>query len=467
VELRDLRIALRRHWLVAVSAFLVCVLVGAYVAYSADKTYEASATLTVEPDPTTSQGGQGGTQIANFLIPTVVRELRSSPYRDAARAQLDEDTADDRVKISSSVETGTGIIDVTVEAKQADTAVAWANALATVADQRADAEESFIDVRVIQPATGAKVSTGGDQLALMIASVVLGLLAAVFVALIASRTRRALDPTVEARQRLHLPVLATIPRIRALRRRALRPLMSSKSIPDLEEAFRQLRTAVELNLVRERPDVIAITSYVAGEGKTTVTVGLGEALASVGHDVVLVDADLRRPALHTALGVTMAGDGLADWARHDRHPELRRSDIEQLGYLPAGTPDRHPADVTAIALSRALAAYRQPGRLILLDAPPIHGVAETPLILDAASHIIVVVDASSSRMPELGALLDELQSRGIRILGTVVNRARKRRGDKQEYYAFVAPRRAERTNGQASLPPPPVPTPQSPTRTTN
>ena len=481
MELRDLRIALRRHWLAAIAAFLVCVLVGGYVAYSADKTYEASATLSVRPS---NSGSQGGVSSANFAIPTLVRELKSSPWREQASTGLEAGTAEARVKVDSSVETGTGIVNVTVEARNADTAIAWANALATVAttDYAAPVPvdptttdpaatetatetataDPLIVVDLIQPASSAKLATGGDRTALLIASAVLGVLAAVFVALIASRTRRALDPTVEARSRLHLPVLATIPRVRALRRRPLRPLMSSKSIPDLEEAFRQLRTAVELTLVRERPEVIAVTSYTAGEGKTTVTVGLGTALASVGHDVVLVDADLRRPALHTALGVAMGADGLADWARHDRHPELRRSDIEQLGYLTAGTPDRHPADVTALALSRALAAYQQPGRLILLDAPPIQGAAETPLILDAASHVIVVVEASSSRMPELSGVLDELQARGIRVLGAVVNRAKKRRGDKAEYYAFVAPRQKQRTNGKASLPP--ASTRPSPTR---
>ena len=86
MELRDLRVALRRHWFAATAAFLVCMLVGVYVAYSADKTYEATATLSVQPNPTVSGGGQGGVQAANFIIPTVVAELKSSPYRDLAGA---------------------------------------------------------------------------------------------------------------------------------------------------------------------------------------------------------------------------------------------------------------------------------------------------------------------------------------------------------------------------------------------
>jgi Mrp family chromosome partitioning ATPase len=226
-------------------------------------------------------------------------------------------------------------------------------------------------------------------------------------------------------------VLATIPRVRALSKRPLRPLMTSKSIPELEESFRQLRTAVELTLARERPDVIAVTSLVASEGKTTVTVGLAVALASVGHDVVLLDADLRRP--RGPHGASVCRSAATAWPSGPgvRMP-VRRSEVEQLGYLTAGNPDRHPADVTALALSRALVAYRQPGRLVLLDAPPIRGAAETPLVLDAASHVIVVVDASSSKMPELASVIDDFQARGIRFLGVVVNKAKKHRRDKAD-----------------------------------
>jgi len=450
--------------LVATAAFLLCMLVGGYVAYSAAETYKATATLSVQPNPAPSGGGQGGVQIANFAIPAIVVELKASPYREAARAALESDVAQKRVKVTSSVETGTGIVKVTVEADKPETAVKWANALATVAENDPARASGFVSVSVIEPATHARAATGSDRTALLLASAVLGVLAAVFVALIASRTRRALDPTIEARARLHLPVLATIPRVRALSKRPLRPLMTSKSIPELEESFRQLRTAVELTLARERPDVIAVTSLVASEGKTTVTVGLAVALASVGHDVVLLDADLRRPAVHTALGVPLGSDGLAEWSRRDHHPELRRSEVEQLGYLTAGTPDRHPADVTALALSRALVAYRQPGRLVLLDAPPIRGAAETPLVLDAASHVIVVVDASSSKMPELASVIDDFQARGIRFLGVVVNKAKKHRRDKNDEYAYVVPRMQTRTNGATANPavPAPAPAPRPP-----
>ena len=241
VELRDLRVALRRHWFAATAAFLVCMLVGVYVAYSAAKTYEATATLSVQPNPTVSGGGQGGVQAANFIIPTVVAELKSSPYRDLASDALPDQYANRRVEGERQRRNRhrhrQGQRRGRRPARPRSTGPMRSPRSRRTIPARAT---GFVSVKIIEPATHAKAATGSDKTALLIASAVLGLLAAVFVALIASRTRRALDPTVEARARLHLPVLATIPRVRALRKRPLRPLMTSKSIPDLEESFRQL-----------------------------------------------------------------------------------------------------------------------------------------------------------------------------------------------------------------------------------
>ena len=58
-------------------------------------------------------------------------------------------------------------------------------------------------------------------------------------------------------------------------------------------------------------------------------------------------------------------------------------------------PDRHPADVVTVTLPRAHRALAAEGRILLIDAPPLHGVAETPFVLSVAHHVILVVDASS------------------------------------------------------------------------
>ena len=196
--------------------------------------------------------------------------------------------------------------------------------------------------------------------------------------------------------------------------------------------------------MRERPgrDRRDLASSRA-KGKTTVTVGLAVALASVGHDVVLLDA--------TCAGPPCTPRSVCRSARRASPTGPAATAIRSCGAArssnSATSPRAPPTGIrptsTALALSRALIAYRQPGRLVLLDAPPIRGAAETPLVLDAASHVIVVVDASSSKMPELASMIDDFQARGIRFLGVVVNKAKKHRRDKNDEYAYLVPRDAD------------------------
>jgi Mrp family chromosome partitioning ATPase len=434
VDLRDLRVALRRHRLVALAAFGICVLIGVVAAYLPEETYRASATLSVEPNLEASENSpQSAAQLTAFVIPSLVERLGSSSYRESAAESLDPEVSARPVAVRASVDTGTGIVRVRVESRAPAVAAAWANALAEHAIDDPTLEE--VDVVLIETARPPREPAEPQRGPIIAASLVLGGIAAVFSALVASRTRRALDPTEEVRARLHIPVLATVPRSRALARSgAPLPGLLQGAAPELVEAFRRLRTAVELSLVEERPEVVAVTSLSAGEGKTTVVVGLGIALASVGHDVAIIDADLRRPAVTSALGVAPGTEGLADWVRRDGTPELRAGPIVGLSYLPAGTPDRHPADAVALALPRALGALSHPGRLVLLDAPPIQGVAESPLVLDAATHVLLVIDAATVRLPELERQLVQLREAGIAVLGAVVNRTRERRNAKDDYY---------------------------------
>jgi hypothetical protein len=76
--------------------------------------------------------------------------------------------------------------------------------------------------------------------------------------------------------------------------------------------------------------------------------------------------------------------------------------------------------------------------------------------------VIVVVDASSSKMPELASTLEEFRARGVSFLGVVVNKAKKHRRDKNDEYAYLVPRVQTHTNGSVTNPPAPAPAPRPP-----
>lgn len=437
VELKELSLALRRHWVIALLAFGLCFSLGALAAVSSERPYVATAIVAATP-VTSPEGGAAPNvvQTANYLLPIYVEELRSRDFRTAVRETLPPEVADVPVTVDPSSDAGTGILRIRVSAPQAVPAAAWATAMADRLASDVDAAVGGpLELRVLERAAVPRTPQSRAS-TFLLASFVLGLIAAVFAALVASRVVRALDAVEEVRRRLGAPVLGEIPKARSLRSPVKSVGETLVDGPrDVLEAFQALRTNVELALVQHRPDVIAVTSFASGEGKSTVAAALGLSMAAVGHSVTLIDADLRQPSLHHRLGEPF-GDGLADVTTADPH-HLVRSLPSGVDFLAAGVPDRHPADVMAVALPHALSGLRGEGNLVIVDGPPLQGVAETPYIASLANHVILVLDPAGTKLPEIERAVARLRESGVVVLGVVLNRARRRRRSRTNpYYAY-------------------------------
>lgn len=432
MELRDLRLALHRHWVVAAIAFLACLGVGIAAAYVPAKTYRATAVVLATPAPT---AGGNLVQVASFQIPAIIETIQSRAFIERVARELPEGLPGD-LDVSARSDPGTGILRISAEGGDPNAVAVWATALArtVVTDATSAAQLAAVDPTVPPPlvslqslgeARPPQEAVAPQPVPILVGSFVIAVIAALLAAVGASRARRALDVGDEVRRRLGAPVLGQIPAVRRLRR-------SSRSVPDvlqdgpsqLVEAFQGLRTNVELAFHGERPPAVAVASWTSGEGKSTVVAGLAISLANVGRDVVVVDGDLRRPTAHLKLGEPF-GEGLADAARVDPASLVLPTRFEHLSFMPAGIPDRHPADVLAVALPRAVAALSAEGRLVLIDAPPLNGVAEAPLVASVARHVIVVVDAANSNLDDLEQSVARLRAAGVVVVGLVINRARR------------------------------------------
>ena len=139
--------------------------------------------------------------------------------------------------------------------------------------------------------------------------------------------------------------------------------------------------------------MIAFTSCDPREGKSTVVSHTAWALATPGQFVVAVDADLRQPRLHEIFGVELS-PGVSDIAVATGPTELLApTGNRYLEVIPAGVPTRHPADIAVADIPRLLRALRESDRTVVLDCPPIMGVAETTILVAKADAVILVVDA--------------------------------------------------------------------------
>ncbi|MDE2005711.1 MAG: AAA family ATPase [Rhodospirillales bacterium] len=193
------------------------------------------------------------------------------------------------------------------------------------------------------------------------------------------------------RAALARPCLALVPEVRraVLGRLRVEDYAALKPRSAFAEQLRALRAGLWLGAAR--PRAVAVTAARPAEGKTTVAVALGRAAALSGERTILLDCDLRHPALARLFG-TEGAPGLADYLREeaDLSEVVRKDPLTSLRYVGAGRPD---ADGFGLFLSDAMADLMQRLReeydLVLLDTPPALAMSDTRVIASLADATVL------------------------------------------------------------------------------
>jgi capsular exopolysaccharide synthesis family protein len=213
------------------------------------------------------------------------------------------------------------------------------------------------------------------------------------------------------------------------------------------EQYQGLRLTIE-RLRRTRPlQVIAVTSPAAGEGKTLTAINLAGALARGSDDarVLLIDADLRRPAVARQLAMTDEKGGLAEVVGNPSSTLDRvthRIDPYNLSVIPAGSRNGTVHHILrSPRLDQVLADTRQRYDFVVLDTPPLLPVFDSALLANAVDGVLMVVAANYTPRKLLGEALNLLDP--AKVLGIVFNRdARPMFGYYNAYYRDYFPDRA-------------------------
>jgi capsular exopolysaccharide synthesis family protein len=238
--------------------------------------------------------------------------------------------------------------------------------------------------------------------------------------------RGALDSSFKAPEPLAAvagsPVLATVAHERSM------TLTRSAAAPPYRpsESFRQLRTNLRyLAVDQPAPRVIAITSAVAGEGKTTVALNLASALAEAGRSVCLVEADLRRPTLAQSLGlVAEVGVTTILVGRTTVEEALQYVD-EHLAVLTSGVLPPNPSELLDSAQTRKL--FAQLSELFdyaIVDTAPLLPVSDGVTVASMADVSLLVTRAGKTSHRQVADAVETLAAVGARPAGVVLNELR-------------------------------------------
>lgn len=195
----------------------------------------------------------------------------------------------------------------------------------------------------------------------------------------------------------------------------------------LAESFRLLWSNIEFLRMTSTLKTILVTSPGQGNGKTTIASSLAVSIAQSEHHVVLVDADLRRPAVHTALKLSKA-PGLCDVIGNGSKVESVIRSWNGNQYLKVLTVGNQPPNITEVVgsnrLSAILSDLKAHHELIIVDSPPLI-IADAYNLASRVDGVIIVLEPGQTTNEQARALKEQLARSNAKILGFVFNKVTK------------------------------------------
>ena len=420
MELREYVRACRRRWVWLVVPVLLAAGAAAGLTLSREPGHRSTMVLFVTTG--TGDPDAGAARLNSYLslltgpqvVRGVVERVRPAPGADEVRRSL-----------SARVREGTDLLEVSAvdpsaERSRAIVRAATAELVALVrrlGPPTAAGDGPPPAVSVVQDAVTARRPDGLVRNAGFAAA--LGLLIGAVAVAVAQAARRTVADEDDLR-RLDLGTVATI----SLGGRAGR---SGQPDEALAEAFRRLRSLL--------PDAAGLRGGAAGgtsllltgahrrEGTTAVACGLAIALAETGARVLLVDANLRDPGVGRFFALE-PGPGLAEVLAGTAavHEVLRDPLDGRLTVLPPGGPRADPGELLASPrLATTVRDLTARFDVVLIDAPPLHAVADAAVLGKVTDGVLMVVRARRTRTADVRRSADLLERVGARLLGAVLN----------------------------------------------
>jgi len=267
-----------------------------------------------------------------------------------------------------------------------------------------------------------------------------------------------LDDTVrsteEVESLLQLPALAAIPTIDSTQKRKLllvgandendgkqgsSLLIHQDTRSSLAEAYRQLRTSILLSTAGHAPKSLLVTSSLPAEGKTTTAVNTAISLAQTGAKVLIIDADMRRPRLHSIFEISNA-QGLSTLLSSELSDKeildvVQFDDAAKLHLLPSGPVPPNPAElIGSEQMSDLMKVLENNFTHVVIDSPPIASFTDGVLVASLVDGVILVVHSGKSSRQVIKRSRQLLQDIGAKIFGVVLNNVNLRSQDNYYYY---------------------------------
>ncbi len=267
---------------------------------------------------------------------------------------------------------------------------------------------------------------------------ILGLLLAGGFAFVTEYMDDTLRSPEEVSEILHFPVLGFIgdmnhPKLRATGKMREMPYVLAQPRSPVTEAFRSLRANIEFTDLDRPIRTLVVTSSTLSEGKTTIATNLAIVMSQLGRQVILIDADLRRPRVHRALGISNVM-GLSDVLRN--HATLQ--EVAQpwgntkLRVITSGSLPPNPAEVlSSERMVQVMNDLKNIADMVIIDSPP-SLLADASVLAARADGVLLVIQSNKTQLNAATAMINQLKRVGANVVGVALNRINSR----ESYYYY-------------------------------
>ena len=405
-----------------------------------DPTYRATATIVVNQSAAPGTVTYSDALLSQQLVKTYARMATQrvvlEQVADELQLAVGLDDLDDL--LSGIAISQTQLLEIRAETPNPEFSRDLANAVARVFIEQ---QQPFLPpgraeqvLRIAQPASQPAVPIAPRPIVNAVLGALAGLLAAVAIAAVLDYR----DDTVKSPDDLDALGLASLGVVGVVNGGATGEPSAGSLAPSVAEAYRKIRTSIDLWGLPQ-PVRLLMTSAGQGEGKSTTAANLAIAFGQSGRQVALVDADLRRPHLHTLFDLRNVR-GLTSLLvnREASVPKaLRSTTFPNVSLIPAGASPPNAAELLASARMRdVLDEIAGLADVVIIDSPPVLGVSDPVILAAGGGAALLVAQAGVTRPQRLVRARDALLSANVVLLGAVVNGAHRR--ITAEYYGNYA-----------------------------
>jgi capsular exopolysaccharide synthesis family protein len=472
VDLRDYVRVLRKGWATILAFVVIGIGIGVGLTLATTRVYEANVQMfafvpNAGSDANGANANQGNlyaesavqTLTAAVNSPQVLKPVMTDLHLGSSLAKQHEleasITADaplNKTLINIHVTNTDPTLAATIANKVAEHFTAFAADLTSgkLGNKKTIEPGNIVIVTPLHPAAIPSAPVKPNKILNIGLGLVVGLLIGVGVAVL----REVLDNTVKGPHdfdELGVPVLGLVP----YDKRTPRAPVAFRSDPHSgrSEAYRQVRTNMQFVDVDNPPKIIAVTSAVPGEGKTTTAINLAAALAEAGSRVCLVEADLRKPSVAEALG--LVGDVGFTTVLIGKAPvqTVLQNAGRNLAVLTSGPIPPNPSELLISQHARQLIANLADNvDFLVIDTPPLLPVSDGAELATIADATLLVHRAGRTTRDQAARSVEALAKVGKRPVGVILNMITRAAGKYEyEYAYYYAPYRPDRSNGKGAV----------------